>query len=81
MADDKLKREKELFKKHSQKLEKEYPEKFVAIKDGRIVDYDRDIGRLCKRIMRRFGDNPVHIREAKDMGKLKLPARRRKRWV
>lgn len=81
MPEDKLKQEKELFKKHSQKLEKEYPEKFVAIKDGRIVDYDRDIGRLCKRIMRKFGSTPVHIREAKDVRKMKYPARKGKRWV
>ena len=79
--EDKLKKEKELVKKHSEQLGKEYPEKFVAIKDGKVVDYDKDIGRLCKRVMRRFGDNPVHIKEMKDVKNLKLPARRRKRWV
>ena len=79
---DPLKKEKEFFKQHSKTLEKEYPKKFIAIKDGRIIDSDKDIGRLATRIGKKYGETPVHIREAKDTRRLKFPRKdKRKRWV
>jgi len=79
---DPLKKEKEFFKKHSGTLEKEYPKKFIAIKDGRIIDSDRDIGRLATRVGKKYGETAIHIREAKDIRRSKYPVReKRKRWI
>lgn len=59
---EKLLREKEAFSRQKLYLQKEYPGSFVAIKDGFVVDYDRDRDLLGKRIYNMYGSSrPVLI--------------------
>ena len=40
---------------HWEELKRRYPGKFIAVRDGKLVDYDEDRNRLEQRLKGRFG--------------------------
>jgi hypothetical protein len=53
--------ERKRFKRMLGKLVPEYDGKYVAILQGVVLDSDRDVRQLAKRIQNEYGDTPVYI--------------------
>jgi len=58
--------EVEAFRSMFDELRQRYPDQFVAIYSGKLVDHDPDFQSLHRRIRQRFGRNPVLIRRVEN---------------
>jgi hypothetical protein len=61
--DEKLKAEALAFEKAHPKLAKRYLGKYVAMRDGKVVEVDQDFEKLFLRVQARFGNTPILIRQ------------------
>ena len=59
---DLFKAEMRMFEKAALQLAKEYPDEFVAVQNGRVLDHDRDEITLTKRVYSRYPHGFVLIR-------------------
>jgi glutamyl-tRNA reductase len=59
---EKIKAEAEAFRSMHAELAEKYLGQYVAIQDGKVVDYDEDFQALHRRIRQRFGRQPVLLR-------------------
>jgi len=57
-----FKAEMRMFEKAALQLAKEYPDEFVAIQNGRVLDHDKDELSLAKRVYSRYPQDFVLIR-------------------
>jgi len=62
MEREKIKAEAEAFHSMHAELAEKYQGQYVAIQDGKVVDYDEDFQALHRRIRQRFGRQPVLLR-------------------
>ena len=53
--------ETELYQKRHQELKPEYLGQYIAMRNGQVVDHDRDFQTLRQRVRKRFGRTPVMI--------------------
>lgn len=58
-----IQREEEAFRAIHAQLRNTYPDQFVAICHGRVVDHDPDQLALLRRVEERYPDTPVLIRQ------------------
>jgi hypothetical protein len=56
-----LRAEMEWFDRNAPRLRQRYPDEYVAIVEGRVVDHDRNFGDLAQRVFSKFGDGPVFM--------------------
>lgn len=59
---DKIKAEAVAFRRLHPELVKKYLGRYVAIRDGNVVDHDEDFQALHQRIRHQFGRQPVLLR-------------------
>ena len=63
------------FEEHRAELLRKYKNKFVAICDGRVVDFDEDEIRLAKRVYTQIGFLPIYIQKVvKERQKVRIPS-------
>jgi hypothetical protein len=63
LEEQKLEAEIQIFETMYPELKRLYPDQFVAIVEGQVVDTAADFESLFLRIQARFGDTPVLIRQ------------------
>lgn len=56
---NKIDREHEFFERMHTELKKDYLGQHVAIHQGQIIDHDRDLDNLIKRVQGKFGRMPI----------------------
>jgi len=49
------------FRAKQAELSQRYPDEYIAMREGQVVDHDTDVSRLEKRVRERFGVLPVLI--------------------
>ena len=59
----KLREELEAFAAMQQDLQARYPDQYVAIHQGQVVDHDRDLRNLYLRVYERWGHIPVLLKK------------------
>jgi hypothetical protein len=63
------------FEKNRSELLRKYINKFVAIWDGGVVDFDKDKIELAKRVYTKFGYLPIYIQKVeKERQKVRIPS-------
>jgi len=71
----KFQREREAYLRLKPQLLQTYPGQFVAIYQGKVVDVDRDKQALAKRILERYGNEPVYIQlVAEELRTFEIPS-------
>lgn len=62
----KISEETQLYHQNYTELKKKYMGKYIAMRDGQVVDHDQEFIMLRKRIRERFGRKPVMITLVED---------------
>lgn len=60
--DEKMRREKAVFAAQQPALQRLYPEEFVAIHEGRVIDHDPHLVTLHRRVVQVVGAMPVLLK-------------------
>ncbi|MBM3131200.1 MAG: ribbon-helix-helix protein, CopG family [Chloroflexi bacterium] len=58
----KINAEAEAYRRKYPRLRAKYLGEYIAMHNGRVVDHDRELGALYKRVRKRFGKTPVLMR-------------------
>ena len=61
-----LMEEMERFRLHHDEIRKQYEGSYIAMRDGQVLDHDKNGSRLYSRVRMQFGDTPVLIVEVTD---------------
>ena len=71
----KFEREREAYLRLKPQLLQTHPGRFVAIYQGKVVDVDQDKQALAKRVIERYGNEPVYIQlVAEELRTFEIPS-------
>jgi len=68
----KVSKESKIYRRRYAELRDLYLGQYIAMRDGQVVDHDRDFQTLCQHMRRRFGRAPVMITLVEDMAERPL---------
>jgi len=60
IVNDQWRRNQEFFWQHAEEFKKKYPDKYVAVHDGEVLDVGDDLGDLVIDLNSKFGDIPIY---------------------